>query len=110
MNTPHIGFLAALITFSIVPVTPAEAIPHQAKEMDPTPVTTDVLPTMIMENTTFITTAPTVTMARQAPMPIVAEGPKEALPTVSASQDVQATVNSYRIITTGRAQAIYQAQ
>lgn len=110
MNSPHIGLLAALITFSVIPVTPAEAIPTQTDEMDQATVTTDVLPTVIMENTTFVTTAPTVTMARQVSIPVVAKGPKEALSTTSASQKVQATVNGYHHITTGHAQAIYQAQ
>ncbi len=108
MNSPHIGFLAALITFSVIPVTPTEAMPNQADEVDQATVTTDVLPTVIMEKTTFRTTAPTVTMARQAPTPMIAEDPKEELSATSSSHNVQATVNRYRIITTGHAQAIYQ--
>lgn len=110
MNSPHIGFLAALITFSVIPITPAEAMPNQADEMDQATVTTDVLPTVIMENTTFVTTAPTVTMARQSSTPVVVKGPKEALSQARSSQNVQVTVDHYRVITTGRAQAIYQAQ
>ncbi|KAI9130886.1 hypothetical protein [Acaryochloris sp. CCMEE 5410] len=110
MNSPHIGFLAALITFSVIPVTPAEAMPNQADEMIQATVTTDMLPTVIMENTTFVTTAPTVTTARQALTPVVNDGRKEARSRASSSQDVQATINRYRTITTGRAQAIYQAQ
>jgi len=111
MTSPRIGLLAALITFSVVPVAPAEARPTQMNNLNQVTVervTTNVLPTVTVENTIYTASAPTVTIASQESTPVV-EGHQEAMNT-SASHDAKMTVNNYRIIMTGPAQAIYKAQ